>query len=80
VDDFASCVAKHVPGESLLLEYRSRGAAKKASVMVAQDPSLELVTFEKARLDVSEAVKSFRNSWLGSRAIHREVAESVVIW
>jgi predicted metalloprotease with PDZ domain len=80
VDDFASCVAKHVPGESLLLEYRSRGAAKKASVMVAQDPSLELVTFEKASLDVSEAVKSFRNSWLGSRAIHREVAESVVIW
>jgi predicted metalloprotease with PDZ domain len=79
-DDFDSCVAKHSPGQSLALEYRSRSGLKRAVVMVAEDPSLELVTFEKAGLEVSNDVKSFRRSWLSSRAIRRAVAEPVVIW
>jgi len=80
VDDFEACVAKHVPGESLALEYRSRGGPKKAVVTVAEDPSLELVSFERAGLEVDEKVKSFRNSWLGCRALHRDVAQPIVIW
>ncbi len=80
VDDFESCVGKHAPGENLVLEYRSRGGPKTATVMVAEDPALELVTFEKAGLAVSEQVKLFRSSWLDSRAPNREVAEPVVIW
>jgi predicted metalloprotease with PDZ domain len=80
VDEFESCLAKHAPGESLMLEYRSRGGAKKTTVMVAEDPRLELVTFENAGLEVSEQIKSFRNLWLGSKALHRDIAEPVVIW
>jgi predicted metalloprotease with PDZ domain len=80
VEDFASCVAKHAPGESLNLDYRSPAGAKKATVRVEEDPALELVTFEKAGLAVSDRVKSFRNLWLGSRAIHRDLAGTIVIW
>jgi predicted metalloprotease with PDZ domain len=80
VDDLESCVAKHSPGESLLLEYQSRGGAKKATLPVAEDPSLEIVTFEKAGRAVTEDMKSFRNLWLSSQAIHRDVADPIVIW
>jgi predicted metalloprotease with PDZ domain len=80
VEEFESCVAKHTPGERLTVDYRSPAGAKKATVMVDEDPSVELVTFEKAGLELSDRVKSFRNSWLGSRALHSEVAETIVIW
>jgi predicted metalloprotease with PDZ domain len=79
-EDFESCVAKHAPGESLLLEYRSPAGPKKATVTVAEDPAVEVVTFEKAGLEVSDRIKSFRSSWLGSRALHRDVADPIVIW
>jgi hypothetical protein len=80
VEDFESCVAKHAPGESLIVDYRSPAGAKKATVMVGEDPALELVTFEKAGLEVGDRIKSFRKLWLGSRALHRDVAETIVIW
>jgi predicted metalloprotease with PDZ domain len=80
VDDFEVCLSKHAPGEVLLLEYRSRGGPKKARVTVVEDPAIEIVTFEKAGLAVSEQVKSFRNSWLGSRSLRGSIAEPIVIW
>jgi predicted metalloprotease with PDZ domain len=80
VDDFESCVAKHAPGDSLTLDYRSPAGVKKATVMVEEDPALELVTFETAGLEVSDQIKSFRNLWLGSRALRRDIADTIVIW
>ena len=60
VDEFESCVAKHAPGERSGRWITGRAAgAKKATVTVAEDPSLELVSFEKAGLEVNEKVKSF---------------------
>jgi hypothetical protein len=48
--------------------------------MVEEDPALELVTFETAGLEVSDQIKSFRNLWLGSRALRRDIADTIVIW
>jgi predicted metalloprotease with PDZ domain len=77
-DDLQSCVAKHALGEQLTLEYISRGGTKSATVAVAEDPAVELVTFEKAGLEVSEHVKSFRAAWLSSKALRTSAAEPVV--
>jgi predicted metalloprotease with PDZ domain len=83
--DFSSCLAKHHPGETLQIEYRSRAGIKKTSVTVAEDPKLELVTFEKAGLPISSQIEAFRQAWLaskrwGSRSPHEDIAENVVIW
>ena len=69
-EDFQSCVAKHSVGEQLTVEYTSRGGSKKAVVAVTEDPTTELVTFEKAGLEVSEPVRFFRAAWLDSKALH----------
>jgi predicted metalloprotease with PDZ domain len=69
-EDFQSCVEKDAPHENLALEYISRAGAKSASVGVTEDRVLEIVSFEKAGIDVTAAAKSFRASWLGSRSPH----------
>ncbi len=79
-DDFQSCVAKHAIGDSVALEYVSRGGTKKATVAVGEDPALELVSFEKAGVEVSAAVSEFRAAWLGTKALHRIESEPVVNW
>lgn len=79
-DDLQNCLAKHSVGEQMSLEYTSRGGARKATVAVAEDPALEIVTFEKAGVDLSGEIKSFRESWLGSKAMHRDSADPVLTW
>ena len=80
VDDVQTCVGKHALGETLALEYNARSGAKKATVTVAEDPAVELVTFEKAGMPVSDGVKAFRDQWLGSKTLHKEYPEPVVSW
>jgi predicted metalloprotease with PDZ domain len=80
VEDFEACLAKHAPGDGVVLEYRGRGGAKKTTVTVAEDPAVEIVTFEKAGLEVSEQVKMFRSRWLDSGVMARGIAEPIVIW
>ena len=79
-DDFQSCLAKHAIGEGVAIEYISRGGVKKATVTVGEDPALELVSFEKAGLEVSAAVSEFRGAWLGTKALHKVETEPVVNW
>jgi hypothetical protein len=62
------------------IEYISRGGVKKATVTVGEDPALELVSFEKAGLEVSAAVSEFRGAWLGTKALHKVETEPVVNW
>jgi predicted metalloprotease with PDZ domain len=80
VEDFQTCLAKHSVGEHLDLEYNSRAGAKRATLTVAENPALELVTFEKAGLDVGEPVRSFRADWLSSKALHKNSTEPFVNW
>jgi predicted metalloprotease with PDZ domain len=78
--DFSSCLAKHDPGDTLALEYRSRVGVKKTGLTVAEDPELEIVTFENAGLPISSQIQAFRQVWLGSKSPHEDIAEKIVIW
>jgi predicted metalloprotease with PDZ domain len=77
-EDFQSCFGKHSPGESLTLQYVSRGEERQTRVAIAEDPMLELVTFERAGIAVTEAVKLFRSGWLSSKALTIQRNEPVV--
>ena len=57
------------PGDRLAVEFVQRGAVRSGSIIVAQDARLEAVTFEQAGERVTPAIRTFRQRWLGSRAM-----------
>ena len=61
-------LADAAPGDEVVVTFEQRGAVKTARVALAEDPALELVTFEAAGRPVTDAVRAFRAAWLGSKA------------
>ncbi len=58
------------PGDSVSIEFKQRGLSRKATLVLAEDPSLEALLFEAAGKAVSDEVLGFRESWLGPKAEH----------
>jgi predicted metalloprotease with PDZ domain len=58
------------PGDRVSLEYEKRGERRTRQFRLVGDPALELVPFEEAGREVTEAVALFRKRWLSSRAAH----------
>ena len=58
---------KHKPGDSVPIIYRSLGQEYESEVTLAEDPTLQLVPFEQLDKTVTPQIKSFRESWLGSK-------------
>jgi predicted metalloprotease with PDZ domain len=56
---------RHQPGDTIDVMYHQRGERKTAQVTVVADPRLEVVPFEDAEMEVSEAQQQFRAAWLG---------------
>nr|MBA2572256.1 PDZ domain-containing protein [Gemmatimonadota bacterium] len=61
-------IAARRPGDSLPIEWEQRGETRRANLLLAEDPQLEVVTFEKAERPVSPAMQQLRSQWLASRA------------
>lgn len=62
-----SLFTKHEPGETVDIEYVQRGETRRGRITFVEASRLEVVTFEKAGLPVTDAVRSFRESWLSGR-------------
>lgn len=60
-------LAGHRPGETLDVRYESLGTEYEANLVLAENPQLELVTYEQAGKEVTEEIKKFRENWLGSK-------------
>jgi predicted metalloprotease with PDZ domain len=58
------------PGDRVSIEYDKRGEKRTREIRLQGDPALELVPFEKAGREVTDAVASFREKWLSSRVLH----------
>jgi predicted metalloprotease with PDZ domain len=56
--------AAHRPGDQLEVRFQSRGEDRTATVTLAEDPRLEIVTFEEAGMSLPEDAKAFRETWL----------------
>jgi len=59
--------ASHAPGSSVEIVFESRGAERTGRIEFAADPRLEVVPCEDAGRPVTDAMRAFRESWLGSR-------------
>jgi predicted metalloprotease with PDZ domain len=69
--DLDACLEKQKPGGELKLAVNTRTGEKKLKILLTEDPSLEVVTYEKAGLPVMPEMKVFREAWLRSKAVHR---------
>jgi predicted metalloprotease with PDZ domain len=64
--DLANVLARHQPGDRLTVAYADRtGLEKTATVVVAEDPHLEVVPNESQGIALSPSQRLFRERWLG---------------
>lgn len=61
-------LAVHAPGEALPLRFRQRGIERTATLTLTEDPDVEVVPYEAAGRPLTDAMRAFRQAWLGSRA------------
>ncbi|MFQ5691156.1 MAG: PDZ domain-containing protein, partial [Gemmatimonadota bacterium] len=67
-----SVLDAHAPGDSLTIEYEQRGRRRSGTVVLAQDPSLEIVPYEEAGLELTAEMRRFREAWLGPQRAQPE--------
>lgn len=67
-EEFAALVGARRPGEEVTVEWVQRGERRNARLTLAENPSFEVVTYEKAGRPVTDAVRAFRERWLGPKA------------
>jgi len=60
-------VQRRRPGDRVRLSVRRRGTAHELTLMVAEDPRLQLVPVERTGRPASPAEREFRQRWLGSK-------------
>jgi len=70
IEVLTGIIAKHRVGDVVKLEVLQKGAVPSTVSMTLRGlPSYRLVTFESAGLPVTEAIRAFRKSWLGSKVL-----------
>jgi predicted metalloprotease with PDZ domain len=57
------------PGEQVSLQYVQMGMQKQSNVILIEDPTLQIVPFEKLNQPVTEPIKKFRQNWLESKVV-----------
>jgi predicted metalloprotease with PDZ domain len=67
-DALREAVDAHAAGETVTVEFVQRGERKTARMTLTENPSMEAVTYESAGMQVTPAMRAFRQAWLGSRA------------
>lgn len=76
-DQLEQLLAARRPGETIELVVKRRGTDSEVEVdlVLAADPSLELVPYEHLGRTVTPEIAAFREDWLGARAAPRSVLE-----
>jgi len=66
--DLVSWLAKHKPGEGVTLQVRKRdGEEMRVTLILEENPTLEIVTFESIGQGVETSMLQFRRDWLDSK-------------
>jgi predicted metalloprotease with PDZ domain len=63
-----AAIAAHSPGETVRLDVLQRTGRHQVPVTLTENPAMEIVTYEQAGMPVTDAIRAFRESWLGSKA------------
>jgi predicted metalloprotease with PDZ domain len=64
---FADVVAGKSIGDKITLAYKNRTGMHETTITLEENPTLEVVTFEKAGKEVTKDQQAFRDSWLSSK-------------
>jgi predicted metalloprotease with PDZ domain len=67
LEDWQSAVLAHKPGDSMPVEFTRHGTIVKATIELAEDPTVEVVTAESAAVTLTTDQKMMRDAWLGSK-------------
>jgi hypothetical protein len=59
--------AEKKPGEAVRIQYVQMGIPKQSDVILIEDPTLQVVTFEELNRPVTQQIKTFRQNWLESK-------------
>ncbi len=70
-DALRDLVAERSPGDRIPIEFVQRGERRSGEIVLAEDPRLELVTFEARGKVLDADAAERREGWLGSRAPRR---------
>jgi hypothetical protein len=63
-----SALKTRKPGDSLAVTYKRRnGATGQATIVLKEDPSIEIVPIESTGTALTAEQKAFRDAWLGSK-------------
>jgi predicted metalloprotease with PDZ domain len=67
-DSLVAVMRGHSAGQTVRMDVLQRGVRREVQVPLVENPAVEVVTYEKAGMPVTDAMRSFRQAWLGSRA------------
>ncbi|MHA4807204.1 M61 family metallopeptidase [Flavitalea flava] len=65
--DLTRILEGHRPGDKLTIRFIHRGIEKTTTLVAQENPSLSVISFEKAGLPVTPAILQFRKNWLGGK-------------
>jgi S1-C subfamily serine protease len=65
--DINEILSSHKPGDAVSIQYKHRTETKTATVMLGENPAYSFMTYEQAGLTLTNEMKEFRNSWLGTK-------------
>jgi predicted metalloprotease with PDZ domain len=67
IEDWQAAVRAHKPGDSMPVEFTRHGTIVKATITLADDPTVEVVTAESTGASLTTDQKMMRDGWLGSK-------------
>lgn len=67
-EDVQQVLQSHRPGDTVTVRFESLGHSQTTELTLGEDPALEVVLYEDAGRELTDEMRSFRDSWLGSRS------------
>jgi predicted metalloprotease with PDZ domain len=67
-DALRAAIERRRPGETVRMDVAQRGTRREVAVRLAENPEMQVVTYESAGVPVTDAIRAFRRGWLGSKA------------
>jgi predicted metalloprotease with PDZ domain len=65
--EFRAAIAAHKPGDKITISFEGRAGRRDAAVTIAENPAVQVVTFEDAGLNPTDQQLAFRAKWLSTR-------------
>jgi predicted metalloprotease with PDZ domain len=67
-DSLTAVMRRHAAGETVRMDVQQRTGRHEVAVALVESPAVEIVPYESAGMPVTDAMREFRRSWLGSKA------------